>query len=175
MHLNIEIKARCDNHAPIRQILENERAEFCGTDHQIDTYFVVPHGRLKLRRGTIENNLIHYQRDNQAGPKASRVHLYPVTEARDTLHDTLAAALGVLVEVDKKREIYFLENVKFHLDTVKGLGTFVEIEAIDEKGSIGEARLREQCEHYLALFKISGQDLLTHSYSDMLLRVSGDQ
>jgi adenylate cyclase class 2 len=169
MHLNIEIKARCADHAPIRRILQQERAEFCGTDHQLDTYFRVPQGRLKLRRGTIENNLIQYHRDNQAGPKASHVHLYPVREVRDQLHAALAAALGILVEVDKKREIYFLENVKFHLDTVQGLGTFVEIEAIDEKGTIGAERLHEQCEHYLALFQIAEKDLLTHSYSDMLL------
>ena len=176
MHLNIEIKARCADHGPIRHILQNERAEFRGTDHQIDTYFHVPNGRLKLRRGSIENNLIQYRRDNQAGPKASHVHLYPVTEARDTLHETLAAALGILVEVDKQREIYFLENVKFHLDTVQGLGTFVEIEAIDFHGQMGEDRLREQCEHYLALFEIQERDLLTHSYSDMLLETgSGEQ
>lgn len=169
MHLNIEIKARCADHGPIRRILQRERAEFCGTDHQIDTYFVVPNGRLKLRRGTIENTLIQYQRDNQAGPKASQVRLFAVDKDRDALRATLAAALGVLVEVDKKREIYFLENVKFHLDRVEGLGSFVEIEAIDEKGAIGEERLREQCEHYLALFQVKETELLTHSYSDMLL------
>ena len=34
--------------------------------------------------------------------------------------------------MDKKREIYFIHNVKFHIDNVKNLGTFIEIEAIDE-------------------------------------------
>lgn len=70
--------------------------------------------------------------------------------------------------VDKQREIFFLENVKFHLDQVVGLGTFVEIEAIDEYGSLGEAYLQKQCEHYLALFEIQPEELLTNSYSDML-------
>lgn len=82
----------------------------------------------------------------------------------------LTQALGILTVVDKCREIYFLDNVKVHLDRVEGLGTFVEIEAIDEEGSIGETRLREQCEQYMALFEIAEDDLVKVSYSDMLLR-----
>ncbi len=59
-HLNIEIKARTTRQAEIRSMLKNNNAEFKGTDHQIDTYFHVPNGRLKLREGNIENHLIHY-------------------------------------------------------------------------------------------------------------------
>ncbi len=66
------------------------------------------------------------------------------------------------------REIYFIENVKFHLDEVKGLGTFVEIEAIDSDGSIGKEKLLEQCNFYLQAFEIKDEDLLEKSYSDMV-------
>lgn len=168
MHLNIEIKARCANQEHIREILQAQHADFRGRDHQIDTYFIVPNGRLKLRQGNIEHSLIHYERSNQAGPKASNVHLYHPHDG-EALKATLNAALGTKVVVDKQREIYFIENVKFHLDEVQRLGTFVEIEAIDSDGTIGEAKLLEQCQHYLALFAIADDDLLTHSYSDMLL------
>jgi predicted adenylyl cyclase CyaB len=168
MHLNIEIKARCKHQEAIRQLLLEREADFRGTDHQIDTYFQVANGRLKLREGNIENNLIHYQRPDQAGPKASEVHLYKPTDTKP-LSALLQAALGVKVVVDKQREIYFLDNVKFHLDTVKELGTFVEIEAIDADGSIGAERLHEQCQFYLRLFAIPEEDLLHNSYSDMLL------
>lgn len=168
MHLNIEIKARCQHQKTIRQLLQERDADFRGTDHQIDTYFIVPNGRLKLREGNIENNLIHYQRPDQTGPKASEVHLYQPSES-ESLKALLQAALGIKVVVDKQREIYFIDNVKFHLDTVKSLGTFVEIEAIDEDGSIGAERLYEQCQFYLRLFAIQEEDLLQNSYSDMLL------
>jgi len=77
-----------------------------------------------------------------------------------------------LVIVDKKREIYFIDNVKFHIDTVKNLGTFVEIEAIDQEGIISEDNLRKQCQKYLDLFTISKNDLISCSYSDMLLESS---
>lgn len=169
MHLNIEIKARCEQQDKIRTILQDRGADFRGTDHQIDTYFEVAQGRLKLRQGTIENNLIHYQRPDQAGPKASEVHLYKSTDS-EALKALLAAALPTKIVVDKEREIYFIDNVKFHLDRVARLGTFVEIEAIDSDGSIGREKLMEQCDYYLALFGIREEDLLEQSYSDMLLK-----
>ncbi len=170
MHLNIEIKARCSNQDFIRNLLLDRQADFRGTDHQIDTYFQVPKGRLKLRQGSIENNLIHYDRPDQAGPKASEVHLYACQDG-EALKATLVAALNIKVVVDKKREIYFIENVKFHLDQVEELGTFVEIEAIDSDGSIGRDKLKEQCDYYLELFKVQEEDLLQNSYSDMLLEL----
>ncbi|MCK5025304.1 MAG: CYTH domain-containing protein, partial [Nanoarchaeota archaeon] len=82
----------------------------------------------------------------------------------------LTKALGVLVVIDKKREIYFIDNVKFHIDIVEDLGTFVEIEAIDDDGSIGKDKLLEQCQSFLDLFKISQEDMISVSYSDLLLQ-----
>lgn len=169
--LNIEIKARCDQPDRIRNILREHHADFKGTDHQIDTYFDVPEGRLKLRQGTIENNLIFYKRNNQSGPKASNINLVPAKHP-EKLHTLLSNALGTQVVVDKKREIYFINNVKFHIDQVKELGSFVEVEAIDEDGTIGEEKLRDQCQKYLELFDISDGQLIAHSYSDMLLRAA---
>lgn len=167
MPLNVEIKARCRQQDKIRGILENKKADFKGVDHQVDTYFVVPNGRLKLRQGSIENNLIHYNRPNQSGPKVSKVSLYPCSGDSKQLHQTLSNALGIKVVVDKQREIYFIDNVKFHLDNVKNLGTFVEIEAIDTDGSISIEQLDEQCNYYLELFGISAEDLIHNSYSDL--------
>ena len=164
---NVEIKARCSNPDAIRNILKEQEADFKGTDHQVDTYFNVPNGRLKLREGTIENNLIYYRRNDSKEAKTSDISLVPMENPAAT-KELLTNALGVWVTVDKQREIYFIENVKFHIDEVQQLGSFVEIEAIDEDGSIGEARLREQCEYYQELFGISEDDLVAVSYSDMV-------
>ena len=78
--------------------------------------------------------------------------------------------MGTKVVVDKKRKIFFIENVKFHLDEVNGLGPFVEIEAIDTKGDIGEEKLQEQCQYYMDLFGIKSTALIAVSYSDLLLK-----
>src|ERR1700749_788478 len=113
-YLNVEIKAHCNNPDYIRDYLRNYPASFKGTDLQTDTYFNSPNGRLKLREGNIENNLIWYQRTNQAAAKQSDFLLTPVRDA-GTLKQVLTHALGIKVTVVKKREIYFIDNVKFHL------------------------------------------------------------
>lgn len=168
-HINIEIKAKSNNQDEIREILKSKNAEFKGVDHQIDTYFKVNNGRLKLREGKIENHLIHYQRENKEGPKQSDVTLFK-SDPKSSLKEILTKALGVLIVIDKQREIYFIDNVKFHIDIVEDLGTFVEIEAIDNDGTIGKDKLLEQCQFFLDLFKISQEDLISVSYSDLLLQ-----
>ena len=166
--LNIEIKARCNNPENIRKILQNRGADFKGTDHQTDIYFKVSKGRLKLREGNIEYSLIHYNRKEIAGPKQSDViYFHPHKEA--PVKDILSKALGKLITVEKKREIYYINNIKFHIDEVEQLGNFVEIEAIDKKGNISSEQLYRQCKEYLKIFKIKERDLLKNSYSDMLL------
>ncbi|MFK7969887.1 MAG: class IV adenylate cyclase [Bacteroidia bacterium] len=167
MHLNIEIKARCIDQDSIRNWLKDHHADFKGIDHQIDTYFNVAKGRLKLREGNIEHSLIYYERNDQAGPKESKVHLYR-PQPDPALKAVLEASLGVWKVVDKHREIAFIENVKFHLDRVEGLGTFVEIEAIDVDGTIGKSKLLEQCTFYMERFGLVEEDLLEVSYSDLV-------
>jgi adenylate cyclase, class 2 len=167
-YLNIEIKAKTNEPDRIREILKTNNADFIGVDHQVDTYFKVASGRLKLREGNIENHLIYYERENTRDPKKSSVTLYK-NNPNSNLKEILIKSLGVLAVVDKHREIYFIENVKFHLDNVEGLGTFVEIEAIDKDDSIGYNKLLEQCNFYLKLLLVSKEDLIGISYSDMLL------
>lgn len=166
--LNVEIKAKCNRPAVIRQYLLDNHADFRGTDVQTDTYFNVPHGRLKLREGNIENNLIYYERKDQAGPKNSHFNLLK-TDNPELLKEILTKANGVKVVVKKIREIYYISNVKFHIDDVPGLGSFIEIEAGNKEANLTQEVLQKQCEFYLKEFNIEKGDLLEISYSDMLL------
>ncbi len=167
--LNVEIKAKCSDAVTIRHYLLNHQADFKGTDHQTDTYFNVASGRLKLREGTIENNLIYYERSNQAGPKDSHFNLVQIADAAG-LKEILTRSNGIKVVVKKKREIYYIGNVKFHIDQVPGLGSFVEIEAGNKLASeLTQQQLKEQCDFYLKEFGIQENDLVEVSYSDLLL------
>jgi len=167
-HLNVEIKSTCKNPNVIREILKERGADFVGVDHQIDTYFKTSHGRLKLRAGNIENTLIFYKRKNISGPKDSFVKLEKLSR-NNNIKEILSASNEVLVEVDKKREIAFIDNIKFHIDEVKSLGSFVEIEAIDISGDIGREMLLKQCNEFIELFGITDEDFINCSYSDLLL------
>lgn len=166
-HLNIEFKARKNNIAALENKLLSLNPRFVGIDHQKDTYFNVPKGRLKLREGNIENALIYYERKDNAGVKRSDVTLYS-HPADAALKDILIKAYGIKKVVDKKRKIYFIENVKFHFDEVAGLGTFVEVEAIDQDGTHTPLSLQKQCDEYARLFDISNEDYISNSYSDMI-------
>lgn len=168
-HINIEIKAKCFHPEKVEAFLLSNGARFVGLDHQVDTYFQVPSGRLKLRQGNIENSLIFYHRPDQQGPKQSDFSLAKVNEG-EAMKAVLSKALGIKTVVDKQRKIFFIQNVKFHLDTVPGLGSFVEIEAgnlTDASKTIDDLKL--QCDDYMKAFDIQETDLIHHSYSDMLL------
>lgn len=167
--LNVEIKARCQHPDQVRDWLLSHNARFVGTDQQTDTYYVVPEGRLKLREGNIENNLIFYRRPDQEGPKSSAFTLMPVSEP-EKLKEILGAVLSVKIVVEKKREIYYIDNVKFHIDLVPGLGSFMEIEAGNMLApDLSETELRRQCDDYMEKLTILPADLLQHSYSELLL------
>jgi predicted adenylyl cyclase CyaB len=166
--INVEIKARTERTSEIRDFLRANNAEFKGVDEQVDTYFQVQNGRLKLRQGKIENNLIYYDRPDQSGPKQSNFELVKIDEG-DTLREMLLKAIGIKVVVRKRREIYFISNVKFHLDSLEGFGNFVEIEASNKNHSLETAKLYEQCDFYMKEFGIVEEDLVMLSYSDMML------
>ena len=174
MPVNIEIKARTSSADQVRSILKERGALFIGTDLQTDTYFHVPHGRLKLREGNIEQNLIWYHRADQKGPKQSSFQLIDARKVPE-IKVLLTAALGIKVVVAKSREIYYIGNVKFHIDQVQELGAFVEIEAGNlQDPSLSVTTLREQCDGYMGLFGIQAEDLLDCSYSDLLMRLAED-
>ena len=164
----VEFKAVCTDTAAKESILLQYHPRFAGEDHQIDTYFNVSSGRLKLREGIIENALIQYERNNELNSKKSSVLLYKHAPDK-SLKEILIHSLGIKAIVDKKRKIYFIDNVKFHFDTVNELGSFIEVEAIDEDGTIGEAKLTEQCNFYKSLFDIQQNDLIAVSYSDLII------
>ena len=170
-HLNVEIKAIVNDPSFVRNYLLNHGATFKGTDEQTDTYFNVKAGRLKLREGNIENNLIFYNRANQAGPKSSNFNLVKIEDTKG-LKEALERSCGIKIIVRKKREIYYIRNVKFHIDEVPGLGSFIEIEAGNILVDKIESELLDQCNFYLKEFGIKEEDLIAESYSDLLMKVN---
>lgn len=165
--LNVEIKARCPDPEDARHRLLRSGARYVGLDEQRDTYFRVQQGRLKLREGRIENALIFYRRADGAAPKESDVLLFRLSTTAE-LREVLTAALKVDVVVQKSRHIYFIDNVKVHVDRVHGLGEFVEVEAIDKEGGAEKAALRRQCERVMEFLGVRPEHLVAGSYSDMV-------
>ncbi|HJV19722.1 MAG TPA: class IV adenylate cyclase [Sediminibacterium sp.] len=174
MHVkNFEFKAKVDSLEPYETKLLTLHPMYHGLDHQTDTYFNVPKGRLKLREGNIENALINYDRADVAGSKQSDVILYKHLPD-PALKKIMVHQLGIKAIVDKKRKIYFIKNVKFHFDSVENLGTFIEVEAIDHNGTFTTEELQQQCNHYFQFFELTQNQVIDRSYSDLLINLNSE-
>jgi adenylate cyclase class IV len=165
--VNIEIKARATD--PVRQrelataISDSplERLE------QKDTFFEVPHGRLKLREfGSGGAELIHYVRTGRAGPKRSEYSIVPVLDPSG-LKRILDAVLGIRGVVRKTRHLYRVGRTRIHLDDVADLGWFIELEVVRSAGQPdeeGEAIARD----LMKRLDIHDADLIECAYIDLL-------
>jgi len=160
----VELKARYEDLGKARALLAG--AERVGTFRQVDTYFSVGDRRLKLRSvaGATEGQLIYYERPDVGGVKESRVRIASIPDAA-TVREILTRILPVKAEVRKTREIFRFQSVQVHLDTVEGLGKFVEFEKVLADESEREAGVK-QLESLRAYLQIADEDLMSSSYSD---------
>lgn len=169
MPANIEIKARIasvDALLPLAQALgDDEHAQLI---HQDDTFFQVPHGRLKLRvfrDGAGE--LIHYVRLNADGPKRSDYILTPVPEP-GSLRDALTRACGLLGRVRKTRILVLAGATRIHLDRVEGLGDFLELEVTLADGQ-SDAEGTATAHALMQRLGVKPDQLVSGAYLDLLL------
>ncbi len=163
---NIEIKAYCQDLGRAERNLNALGAGPAGTFHQRDTYFRVQEGRLKLREiGPDEAHLIYYRRENMPGPKRSDYDLAFTTDP-EALRNMLCQVLGTWIEVEKTRQVWLWENVRIHLDDVKDLGQFVELEAVTEEKKLEESHAR--VETLMRALEIRADQPIGESYSDLL-------
>jgi predicted adenylyl cyclase CyaB len=162
----VELKARYEDLGKARALLKG--AEHLATVRQRDTYFSLGDRRLKLRfvEGAREGQLIYYERPDVASVKESRVLLATLPDG-PAVREILTQVFPVKAEVRKTREIYRLQGVQIHLDTVRGLGKFIEFEKILEDLSEAESG-RKLLESLRTYFQIPEEDLMTSSYSDLL-------
>ena len=58
--------------------------------------------------------------------------------------------------------------MKFHFDEVQGLGTFLEVEAIDSNETFTIEQLKKQCDIYFKYFGLDKSQLADKSYSDLV-------
>ena len=176
----VEIKAKIDDINLTRKKLTSLKAEHVGTFRQIDTYFAVPKGRLKLREtGDQERaELVYYEREDVAAPKRSDVFIVKV-QKQALFKKMLENVLQTKVVVDKVREIYQLytfegeksRRIRVHLDKVLGLGTFIEFEM--EASGRTEETLKEDrriLELFMEKLEISRDSFQKLSYSDLFGR-----
>ena len=165
---NLEIKARCADLGAARARVERIATERVGVDRQLDTYFRTRSGRLKLRESSLRGGqLVPYLRPDERGPKLSDYRVVPV-EDPPGLKALLSEILGVYRVVEKQREIFLYENVRIHLDRVKGLGTFLELEAVFDGSRAALAEQRRKLDFLMKEIGVREEDLVSSSYEGLL-------
>jgi len=161
------LKARCCDLAAAERAARELGARPAGILEQVDTYFHVANGRLKLRETTGKAaELIWYARADSVEFRGSDYYVIAVADAV-AMQEAMGRAMGVRGAVRKRRTLLLWENVRIHLDRVESLGDFLEFEAVisDEAGeAISHQRLRTLAR----ALSIHDDDRLAVSYSDLL-------
>jgi predicted adenylyl cyclase CyaB len=165
---NLEIKARCADLDAARRSARRVATSRVGIDEQVDTYFRVPRGRLKLRESSLSGGqLIPYLRPDAREPQRSDYQVLAVPDPA-ALRALLEQLLGVHRVVRKRREIYLYENVRIHLDVVDGLGHFLELEAVFDGSADAKAEQEPKVAFLMRALGVEAADLIDLSYEGML-------
>jgi len=171
--LEIELKVSVPSLDPIRDRLVRLNARSRGRVHEHDRYYNAPHRDFAK---TDEAVRVRYADDHAVvtykGPKIRKFGL----KAREELNfavesgevfETMLARLGftLTTDVNKWRETYTLEGATVSLDTVDGLGTFVEIEVMGEEGDDNPT---ERITRLASTIGADGEPILS-SYLELLM------
>jgi adenylate cyclase class IV len=176
---NVELKAELRDEPIAREVCLQMGGTLVGTMLQTDTYYRVPSARLKKREiihlgeetsgdgqrgGQPQVEYIFYDRPNSAGAKVSRFTLYNESGFIERFG---ASPLPELVRVEKLRTLYMIANTRVHMDTVKGLGKFIEFEYFVSKANTREAGY-EFLRTLRHAFRFAMGEVIDRSYSDLL-------
>ena len=137
--LEIEIKVQIENDKNLLTFLE-EKADFQYEKKQIDEYFSPEHNDylakrpvsewLRLRDAEGEHSITykHFHYDSNGLPTHADEHETGIGEIKDAKKILHALDFRSAAIVDKVRKVWMYEDFEIALDSVKGLGEFVEIE-----------------------------------------------
>ncbi len=167
MPANIEIKARVRNFADICQRAEALSGAVGEVIPQVDTFFRVDKGRLKLRDlGAGRAQLIFYQRPDRDGPKRSDYHIAAIADPENLIR-VLSMAYGIRGVVKKTRYLYLVGQTRVHVDNVEGLGHFMELEVVLRDGQ-ADAEGQAIAEDLMQKLGVQKSDLLEGAYMDLI-------
>jgi predicted adenylyl cyclase CyaB len=169
---NIEIKLHIDDPDRVRTDIERIADGPARRLRQVDTYYRTgDDALLKLRRESCDDGpwrarLLAYRRTLGDEPVPSDIRLVDVADG-DGLHDALAHALATANVVRKTRELSFHGQTRIHLDTVVGLGAFVELEVVLQDGQTHDDGRRIAAE-LMERLGLIGSERMTASYRDLV-------
>jgi predicted adenylyl cyclase CyaB len=168
MFRNIEIKARIESVSSLIPRVAAIATEGPTEIFQDDTFFLCEVGRLKLRAfSDALGEVIFYRRPDALGPKES-FYVRAPTHDPDALRKALSLAYGVAGRVIKQRTIFVIGRTRVHLDRVRDLGEFLELEVVLRDHEPPDIGTREAHEILGQLDIATSGQLVEGAYIDLL-------
>uniref|UniRef100_A0A3Q3QGX8 CYTH domain-containing protein n=1 Tax=Monopterus albus TaxID=43700 RepID=A0A3Q3QGX8_MONAL len=165
MMSNVEIKAKVSDPMQFAEKVAQLSQSEGTIIRQHDTFFNCSRGRLKLRDFLDgSGQLIFYERPDTDGPKLSCYSISPTSDPL-SLRTVLSDALGVKGEVRKERRLFLIGQTRVHVDTVEGLGHYMELE-VRQTHFVVQTAVAEDLMEQLGVPK---ENLVTGAYVDLLL------
>ena len=137
MNIEIERKFKINNYQEIKQKVFDIGAELKNKSSNKDIYFKVPQEventkylRIRIKNNETSGTLAYHEVVSDLETKEWETN---ISDAGIT--SELIEKLGFEIDaiVDKARETFKMKNVEIVIDKVKNLGSFIEIEASNEK------------------------------------------
>jgi predicted adenylyl cyclase CyaB len=167
MSRNVEIKAVLRDRDSIIAAAARRSDSVPEMISQHDFFFRCGAGRLKLRVFEPDcGELIQYEREDLAGPRSSQYQI-AYTSTPEIMLDILTRTLGRIGEVKKTRILFLIGQTRVHIDTVEGLGDFLELEVVLRPEQT-EADGRRIAEELLNEFGIKNDQLIAKAYVDLI-------
>ncbi len=168
MPTNLELKIRIDDPEFVLNLVKEMNADYKGELNQVDVYYKVKNGLLKLRLEEGKQTLIKYLRNENIGDRWSDFQLISLekNDAREYLKDILDEE----IVVEKRRMLFLYDNTRIHLDTVKELGSFLELETLVISGKEDAGK---RFEEVVMMLNLNKENEIRKSYRDLLLEKKG--
>ncbi len=168
MPRNLEVKIELKDFTETLKTLEEIGAEKTDVLLQKDIYYIHPKGLLKLRIMPSHAELIFYNRNEKEGDRWSDYKVMKISNA-EAPENFLREILDEEVVVEKQRTLYMYKNTRIHLDEVKRLGKFLELETI-VSDSLEDAKAR--FDFLVEKLKIDLDKQIKKSYKNLMLEIN---
>lgn len=164
MPTNLEIKVPIKNVKKLIKIVEENGGKLIYSSRQIDVYYKINNGRLKIRDSSGEKSIIFYDRREDGSERWSNFQVMKVDNPKLWIN-FFDNFLERFVVVDKHRTLYHLKNTRIHFDKVTKLGNFIELET---KVVSTKRNARLEFEEICKLLNLDKNNQVLKSYSDLL-------
>jgi predicted adenylyl cyclase CyaB len=165
MPSNLELKVRTDSFNKVKKILTLLEAKYEGLLNQKDVYYKNGSGLLKLRIENGRQSMIYYERNESSKNRWSNYEFLVFQDGN--AESFLSKIFDVTAVVVKKRMLYLYDNTRIHLDEVKGLGKFIELETLVING---KADAKRRFDNTAKVLGIDVKEQIKKSYKDLIVK-----